>query len=439
MAAGDYKNDRVALFIDAENLIISAQKQGLPIEIKVLVDRVREEGLLSFARAYADWTQPQVFSYVSVFQDNVIELTQLASYFNKNTADIQIVVDALEMALLESSPFTFVLVAGDRDFVPLVQKLKRYGRRVMGIGIKDTTSQALNVVCDSFLFYDNLLPAARSELAAPAAAVAEQPVKLREQVPQELREAFEVLMRAVLTLERKGQVPMGSNLSQLMKQLDPSFDLSRFTYEKFSDFVTAAVDAGYVIYGQPVGEHFTLHPPPVEQRPVLEKPISFLDVKPSDSSELLRAYRATLATKRVPLIPWVERQQLITQVWERLAHRTFVLDDVVRELEDVAGMRFLNIPSITLFKLAYTMQLGGAFQFLEDMHGRTDHRTAAMTLNNTLEECILRASSAVVKAIRIDSPQLPLQQRPLALLLFDSDKDEYLAMVDEVLQRVGLY
>jgi uncharacterized LabA/DUF88 family protein len=125
---------RVAIFLDAENLIIEAQKAGLPIEIKLIVDRVREEGLLNYAKAYADWTDSHTLPYTGDFYNNVFELTQLNSRYGKNTGDIQLVVDALEMALLPGSPEIFVIVAGDRDFVPLVQKLKRYGKRVIGIG-----------------------------------------------------------------------------------------------------------------------------------------------------------------------------------------------------------------------------------------------------------------------------------------------------------------
>jgi uncharacterized protein (TIGR00288 family) len=429
---------RVALFIDAENLVISTQKVGLPLNIKAIVDRAREEGTLSYARAYADWTQQPLLGYVSYFHDNVIELTQLSSNYGKNTADIQIVVDAIEMALNEGAPDIFALVGGDRDFVPVVQKLKRYGKRVVGIGLKETTSPALHNVCDAFLFYNNLLPdgAGKPGSGAPAQAAIGEPV------PVELRGAFEVLLRAVIALERKSDVPTGANVRPLMQQLDPSFDLSRFPFVKFAEFVEAAVKAGYVKFGLQRGEHFTLQSPPPESRPLISQPISLLSKGVFDNDgEALQAYREVLAQKRVPLIPWRDRQILIRHLWDVLSQHPEGL--VPYEMHEVlingAGMHFMNLPKETLYKLMFTLSLGECFERNGQVARLDPTYSDPVRPRCGYEEALMRANTTYIRGIRFDRPEMALRQRALALLLFDKDGDEEIRAVDGILGVMGVY
>lgn len=432
---------RIALFFDAENLIISAQKAGLPVSVRAIIDRVREEGKLSFARAYSDWTQHPMYSYTSQFHDSVIELTQLSSKFGKNTADMQIVVDALEMALSQNSPEVFILIAGDRDFVPLVQKLKRFGKRVIGIGLRETTSAALNAVCDTFLFYNSLIPdftEAEPGAPRPASSAAGPQVKLTEPVSEELREAFGVLLRAVIALERRSEAALGANVRPMMEQLDPSFDLAMFSYLKFKDFVDAAVQAGFIEYGVPRGEHFTLQSPPAEKRPILAQSVSLLETSFTNSREALQAYRQVLANKRVPLIPWKERQMLVRYLWNAFADSEggLVPEDVENKAINAAGMNFLNIPRQAIQKLVFTLSLGECFQ----RHGytaRLDTRELSPVQPSCeISEALDRMNLVYIKGIRRDHPEMHLQQRALSLLLFDSDSDDELEKVDMLLQRI---
>ena len=146
MVIGVPQLSRVALMIDAENLMIEMQKAGLPFRLRAIIDRVREEGNLVLARAYADWTTGSMRGFVRDFQTLAIEMEQLCSgATQKNTADIQLAVDTMELTLQPLAPDIFVIVAGDRDFVPLVQKLKRYGKQVIGIGTDATGSTVMHV------------------------------------------------------------------------------------------------------------------------------------------------------------------------------------------------------------------------------------------------------------------------------------------------------
>ncbi len=427
---------RLALFIDAENLVISTQKLGLPLNIKAVVDRAREEGTLSFAKAYADWTQHPMLGYVSHFHESVIELALLSSVYGKNTADIQIVVDAMEMALSIGTPEVFMLVAGDRDFVPVVQKLKRYGKRVVGVGLQETTSAALRAVCDAFLFYENLIQHLGEE--KPSAA----PDKTEEQepVPAELQEAFSLLLRAVITLERKGETPMGANIRPLMQQLDPAFDLIRYPYVKFTDFVEAAVQSGYCTFGPERGEHFTLKSPPTPVRLLSGQPLALVSKSSfEDPGDALSAYREIQAQKRVPMIPWRDRQILIKHLWDCLREREggMTWEQMHAALIDGAARNFMNLPPSVLFKQLMTLSMGGCFEpgGPAQQFDRFSQEPAKARCG--YEEALLRVNAAYVRGIKHHSPEIPLLRRPLSLLLFERDGDDELVQIEEIIRRAS--
>jgi uncharacterized LabA/DUF88 family protein len=455
---------RVAIFLDAENLIIEAQKIGLPVEIKLIVDRVREEGLLNFARAYADWTDSHTLPYTGDFYNNVFELTQLNSRYGKNTGDIQLVVDALEMALLPNSPEIFVIVAGDRDFVPLVQKLKRYGKRVIGIGLQEASSHTLQRVCNVFLYYERLVPdeaapdqpvqretalaspAAISEakpaLAAPVPAAASAtgqptatPPTATSELSEDLREAFELLLRAVVSLERNARQPSGQHVRYLMQQLDPRFDLSRFTFATFREFVYEAVKHGYV--KSPVLEGLDMRLESARAVPIGDslRPAVFVN-RFETAAEALQAYRQIMARKRVPLVKWSERKMLITQLWEEFERSgqpmtLLAASDVMR---DGAARFMLRIPDTAIWKIVLSLKIGRALHVVEERYGQDAGQTLVQA-DCSLEDALFRINATYVRGLRIEEPDLAMNQRGLALLLFDRDGDDEVWEVNRILEE----
>ena len=440
---------RVAVFFDAENLIIEAQKAGLPINVKLVMDRVRESGTLSFARAYADWTMSHTITYISGFQENVIELTQLSSAYGKNTGDIQIVVDALEMALSSNSPDLFVIVGGDRDYVPLVQRLKRYGKVVIGIGLHDSTSQALTRVCNSFIYYENLLPDAgldnSQDIEGSDATTETQflPTPISNNIDEEERDAFELLLRAVVALERDIKEPLGTRTNLLMQQLDPTFDLSRFRFSKFKEFVEAAVEAGYVKFAGKHGLDFKLESAKKSDRSSLPQPVSFLKRTFETTGEILQAYRSVLEEKRIPLVPWNERYLLVKHLWEELerSEEGLTISQMTEFMLDGAGKYVFRVPRAAVQKIAYSLNIGKALLVNNEqrMMGPQELFTQRAKAWCSLDEALLRVNYSYVWGIHDAYPQLSMQQRALALLLFDQDGGDQLEMVDKILERLGVY
>jgi uncharacterized protein (TIGR00288 family) len=157
MANTDPTEERLALFIDHENVSIGARDIGYRFDVAPLTEALAERGRVVVRRAYADWNlfredrQEMVDGNVEL-----IEIPQKSGTVRKNAADIQMAVDAMELALTRDFVSTFVIVSGDSDFTPLVSKLRELNKRVIGVGLKGSTSAKLPPACDEFLFYDRL-------------------------------------------------------------------------------------------------------------------------------------------------------------------------------------------------------------------------------------------------------------------------------------------
>jgi len=157
MSTPEQHEERLAVFIDHENVAIGARSVGLQFDPKPLTDALAERGRLITRRAYADWNLFREDRRGMVDANvELIEIPQRSDSVRKNAADIQMAVDAMELALTRDFVSTFVIVSGDSDFTPLVGKLRELNKRVIGVGVKGSTSAMLPGSCDEFLFYDRL-------------------------------------------------------------------------------------------------------------------------------------------------------------------------------------------------------------------------------------------------------------------------------------------
>jgi len=150
--------DRIALFLDYENLALGARDHlGVPFDLKPVSDALAERGRVVVRRAYADWSYfDEDRRMLTRSHVELIEMPQRMGASRKNAADIKMAVDAVELAFVRDYISTFVICTGDSDFTPLVHKLRELNKRVIGFGVRDSTSKMLPPACDEFLFYDNL-------------------------------------------------------------------------------------------------------------------------------------------------------------------------------------------------------------------------------------------------------------------------------------------
>src|ERR1700693_2227259 len=146
----------LAVFIDFENLALGFQGRRDRFDIARVLERLVEKGKIVAKKAYADWSRFK--EYTAPLHEAAIELVEIPrrSQTGKNSADIRLCVDAMDLAYAKEHIDTFVIVSGDSDFSPLVSKLKENGKHVIGLGMQDSTSNLLRDNCDEFIYYEDL-------------------------------------------------------------------------------------------------------------------------------------------------------------------------------------------------------------------------------------------------------------------------------------------
>src|ERR1700756_1253568 len=146
----------LAVFIDFENLALGFQGRRDRFDISRVLERIVEKGKIVVKKAYADWSR--FGPYTGPLHEAAIELIEIPrrGQSGKNSADIRLCVDAMDLAYSKEHIDTFVVVSGDSDFSPLVSKLKELGKHVIGLGMQESTSELLRDNCDEFIYYEDL-------------------------------------------------------------------------------------------------------------------------------------------------------------------------------------------------------------------------------------------------------------------------------------------
>ena len=224
-----------AVFIDFENVAMGVRESKYGnFDIDLVLKRLVEKGKLLVKRAYSDWHRYSDFK--RAFHQAAIELIDVPQtrYSGKNSADIRMVVDAMDMAYQKEHIDTFVIVSGDSDFSPLVSKLRENGRYVIGIGVKQSSSDLLINNCDEFIFYEDLV--------RPTAAIPVMDPQLHQLSPKKT-EAIRLVLESFQALQREGkEVIYGSMIKQTLIRKLPSFNETYFGYPTFSRLLEDAAE-----------------------------------------------------------------------------------------------------------------------------------------------------------------------------------------------------
>ncbi|APW63620.1 NYN domain-containing protein [Paludisphaera borealis] len=233
MTKVDRERERnLAVFIDLENLAMGFQGQRkIKFDVQKVLERLVEKGKLIVKKAYADWSRYP--NYTAPFHESAIELIEIPkrSQTGKNSADIRLVVDAMDLAWSKPHVDTFVIVSGDSDFSPLVSKLKENGKHVIGLGMKGSTSELLRDNCDEFIYYEDLERQEQNEQQLAIDLNSFLPASL----PEKQREVFSLLLEACTALRRENhEVLYASMIKDTMKRKKPSFDESYYGYRSFT-------------------------------------------------------------------------------------------------------------------------------------------------------------------------------------------------------------
>ena len=228
------RETNLALFIDFDNVALGARDMRQRFDINHVLGRLLEKGRIIMKKAYADWSYyPE---YMGDLHAAAIELIEVPSprVSGKNSADIRLVVDALDLCYSNNHIDTFVIVSGDSDFSPLVSKLRENAKSVIGIGVRGSSSKLLISNCDDFIFYDDLMQK-KDGGRTPR----------MDNVPAEKKKLFSLLVSTIqgLMLEHKG--PLYSSLvKDTMKRKKPDFNESNWNYSSFGDVLEDAMALG---------------------------------------------------------------------------------------------------------------------------------------------------------------------------------------------------
>jgi uncharacterized protein (TIGR00288 family) len=230
----------IAVFVDYENLAIGARhmrKGGFKMDL--ILRRLLEKGRIVFKRAYCDWGKYR--SATHEFHAVGIELIDIpqTKQSGKNSADIHMVVDALDLCYQKSHIDVFALISGDSDFSPLVAKLKENDKRVIGCGIKSSTSDLLINGCDEFIYYDDLIREAEKPRRAAPRSGGEGRDSRKEEAEQRIVEI-------VSSLERDYDTVWGSMVKQATRRVFPGFNEGYYGFANFADLLEHVKAAGLI-------------------------------------------------------------------------------------------------------------------------------------------------------------------------------------------------
>jgi uncharacterized protein (TIGR00288 family) len=251
------KTRNMALFCDFENIALGVRDaQYEKFDISKVLERLLLKGSIVVKKAYCDWARYKDFK--APMHEAAFELIEIphVRQSGKNSADIRMVVDALDLCYTKSHVDTFVIISGDSDFSPLVSKLRENAKTVIGVGVKNSTSDLLIANCDEFIYYDDLVRAKAKKAekkTAPARKPAAKPAAGKEKAGKDeasekteqdkVEEAIDLVMETVEALfaERGAEEKIwGSMVKQTLKRRKPGFNESYYGFSSFSKLLEEA-------------------------------------------------------------------------------------------------------------------------------------------------------------------------------------------------------
>jgi uncharacterized protein (TIGR00288 family) len=259
--ASSNDNVSMALFCDFENVALGVRDANYDkFDIKPVLERLLLKGSIVVKKAYCDWDRYKGFK--APMHEANFELIEIphVRQSGKNSADIRMVVDALDLCYTKSHVDTFVIISGDSDFSPLVSKLRENAKKVIGVGVKQSTSDLLVANCDEFIFYDDLVRESRrakresSNDTKPAVKRSpEEERARRDEMDKRRNQAVEIAVNTfeALVLERgdSGKI-WASVLKEAIKRRKPDFSESYYGFRTFGNLIEECKARGHLEFGR---------------------------------------------------------------------------------------------------------------------------------------------------------------------------------------------
>ncbi|MGD8702683.1 MAG: NYN domain-containing protein [Desulfosarcina sp.] len=242
----------LAVFCDFENVALGVRDaRYAQFDINKVLERLLLKGSIVVKKAYCDWERYKEFK--SAMHEAAFELIEIPHIrqSGKNSADIRMVVDALDLCYTKSHVDTFVIISGDSDFSPLVSKLRENNKNVIGVGVKNSSSDLLIANCDEFIYYDNLVrkkkKAKKHARKAPAKGGRATVAEVTKDAETLVQEALDLVMETLEALaEERGSENKiwGSMVKQTLKRRRPGFNESYYGFRSFKRLLDEAASRG---------------------------------------------------------------------------------------------------------------------------------------------------------------------------------------------------
>jgi uncharacterized protein (TIGR00288 family) len=242
----------MALFCDFENVALGVRDADYAqFDIIKVLEKLLLKGNIVVKKAYADWSRYKEFRppmHEASFE--LIEIPHVRQS-GKNSADIRLVVDALDLCYTKEHVDTFVIISGDSDFSPLVSKLRENNKTVIGLGVKNSTSDLLIANCDEFIYYDDLVKREkppRKRTSKVTKKTAKSAPKSADKTPESKKQdAWNLIVstyQALLEERGEGEKIWGSMIKQTLKRRKPGFSESYYGFHSFGDLLEEAQSHG---------------------------------------------------------------------------------------------------------------------------------------------------------------------------------------------------
>jgi uncharacterized protein (TIGR00288 family) len=242
---GNHEARSLAVFCDFENVALGVREARYSqFDMGKVLERLLAKGSIVVKKAYCDWERYKEFK--AAMHGASFELIEIphVRQSGKNSADIRMVVDALDLCYTKSHVDTFVIVSGDSDFSPLVSKLRENAKTVIGVGVKNSSSDLLIANCDEFIYYDDLVR--QDEQKRRAAKKRKDAAPAGEDKKQEAFDQMLGTLEALLAERGPEERIWGSMVKQALKRRNPGFNESYYGFRAFSDLLEEAEKKGLI-------------------------------------------------------------------------------------------------------------------------------------------------------------------------------------------------
>lgn len=427
---------RIALFIDVENLVRSAETIGVPIDISPVLQKLKQYGQVQIRRSFGDLEKNvsnsrERESIRKMLHRNLVLIEDVPFItLRKNSADIRLVVEAMSVAYQYEDIDCFAVVASDRDYVPLFNKLRELGRTIVGIGIdRENMNPNYREACDVLIYYESLFGT-------------RQMAPLDESgggIERLLETYYDLLREAIKGLEERGHKTVGAAVVPMMRQLRSDFDPNLVGCDSFKDFVQKAAADGVILVEWPKGPgDLVVAVNPEKEVASSSEPVvpTFTAKNPQEEADY---YRNVIEAKMKVTLPNVEtRRRILNALASKYAEIAPGNPFNLREWSlktcetDLRGKN--AVEQTVVFKLLLGLYFARCFQCRQTGEQFNPIILALASESDTWEE---RLHHHFMRSIHYEDPRVEPSPQAVSLFLFE-DKDhteEAARLIDEVWNR----